>query len=274
MIVLSRDEWGAWVDLPRRGHPIGPAMRSEVFIHHTVIVDNDTTPNEWENLDEVRTQMQRLQTIRPDLGLDVPYSMVAFCMADGELVLCEGRGIGRTGAHTQGHNRIALGIAFQGDFERLPLPRHLDRQLKTLSDWLRQLHTEQGFVNLGSVRPDGREVWGHREIRATACPGQHLFRKLGLIQFVEEDDEMMMDRPTWRKVQTGLQALQPPLYAGKRIDGLPGRNTNTAIRAFERRVGLDAQGVMGTSNEPKSGIWPATRELLFTAAFSSGNSHH
>jgi hypothetical protein len=184
--VLSRQEWGADEGIPRRGHSIGATRRTEVFIHHTVVVDDDATVNQWEDLDEVRAQMRRLQTIRPDLGLDVPYSMVAFCMANGDLVLGEGRGLYRTGAHTFGHNRSALGIAFQGNFERLPLPTHLDEQLAALGRWLRQLRTEDGFVNLGRVRPGDREVWAHRDVKATACPGRYLFERLSLIRFVED----------------------------------------------------------------------------------------
>ena len=68
--VIGRGAWGARTDLPRRGHLIGPASRTEVFIHHTVLVDDDATRNEWETLDEVQAQMRKLQTIRPDLGLD------------------------------------------------------------------------------------------------------------------------------------------------------------------------------------------------------------
>ena len=76
--VLNRDDWGASADYPRRGYLIGPQRRTEVFIHHTVITDDDDSPNEWDSLDEVRRRMRVLQTIRPDLGRDVPYSMVAF----------------------------------------------------------------------------------------------------------------------------------------------------------------------------------------------------
>ena len=104
--------------------------------------------------------MRQLQTIREqDLGADVPYSMVAFCMANGDLVLGEGRGLERSGAHTRGHNTSALGIAFQGNFENLPLPAHFDDQLAALGNWLRQRREQDGFFNLGTERPLGREVF-------------------------------------------------------------------------------------------------------------------
>jgi len=194
--VLSRDDWGADPAHPRRGHPLGPANRTEVFIHHTVVADSDATLNEWESLDEVKAQMRRLQTIRPDLGLDVPYSFVAFCMANGDLVLSEGRGLGRTGAHTSGHNRSALGIAFQGNFEEEPMPAHLDAQLADLGSWLRRLREEEGFTELGTVQPEDpdrpdRQVFGHRDIKSTACPGRHLWERLHLVQ--------MIDTTPWRQ---------------------------------------------------------------------------
>lgn len=264
MIELTREGWGARTDLPRKGRRVARLDRTEVYIHHTVITDNDATPNEWEDLNEVRRRMRVLQTIREaELGADVPYSMVAFCMANGELVLCEGRGLDRSGAHTKGHNESALGIAIQGNFENQLLPRHFDTQLVTLGEWLNGL-VLAGFFNLGKVRPAGRDSWGHRDAKSTLCPGQKLYDKLELINFVEE--EMAMDKATWKAVQRALQALDPPLYAGKAVDGIPGRNTDIAVQAFERRQELESRGVMGEANDPGAGIWPATRELLFAVA--------
>lgn len=179
--ILRREAWGAKPDLPRRGHPLGPHNRTEVFIHHTVA----SASNEFETLDEVRAAMRMLQTVRPDLGLDVPYNMVAFCMVGGDLVLGEGRGLLRTAAHATGHNRSGLGIAFHGNFENEPLPAHFDAQLEELTAWLRHLRTEEGFVNLGTVRPEDRDLWGHRDVKSTLCPGRHLFDRLPQIRFME-----------------------------------------------------------------------------------------
>src|ERR1044072_384579 len=143
LIILSRSDWGARTDLPRLGMVVDRTRRTKVFIHHTVIIDDDSTANEWESLDEVKRKMRQLQTVRrQDLGADVPYSMVAFCMANGDLVLGEGRGIDRSGAHTAGHNTAGLGISFQGDFENHPLPRHFDSQITALNNWLRRLREE------------------------------------------------------------------------------------------------------------------------------------
>lgn len=269
MIELSRAQWGANAAHPRKGHHIGPLHRTEVFIHHTTVIDRDETANTWDSLAQVRARMRTLQTLREqDLGADVPYNHVAFCMASGELVLCEGRGLGRTGAHTTNHNRSALGIAFQGNFEAHALPAYFDQQLQELAGWLGRLRRTGGFERLGDVRPANAQVFGHRDVRATLCPGGALYKRLNQIVFI--DEEQQMDKPSWKLVQRALQTLEPPLYRGRIIDGKPGRNTHTAVQAFERRLDLEPRGVLGTANDPVAGIWPTTREMLLamTAARS------
>jgi peptidoglycan hydrolase-like protein with peptidoglycan-binding domain len=265
---LSRSDWQADSELPRRGHPIGAPRRTEVYVHHTAIVDSDATPNDWETLDTVKSAMRRLQRVRPDLGRDVPYNMVAFFMRDGDLIMCEGRGLYRTGAHTKGHNRSALGVAFQGNFENFAVRRHIDSQLGQFAQWLRMLRNELGFHNLGNVRPDGKQVWGHRDSpkARTLCPGANLYSKLDKIRFIDDEDDTAMDKSTWKIVQNALQAQVPSLYSGRKIDGQPGRNTQIAIRAFERRMALEPRGVVGTLGDPGASMWPATRELLFVTA--------
>lgn len=238
--VLSRDDWGADPEHPRRGHPLGPANRTEVFIHHTVIVDNDATVNQWETLDEVRARMRQLQVIRPDLGLDVPYNFVAFCMENGDLVLCEGRGLGRTGAHTAGHNRSALGIAFEGNFELEPLPDHFDDQLDALAGWLQDLRDEEGFTELGTVQPDdpARQAFGHRDVKATACPGEHLFARLPRIRFV--------DLTPWAEpgdpIRTAAdEALVFAAHGGLEVDDVSPSIRRTVAVILDRQLQLEAR---------------------------------
>jgi hypothetical protein len=81
------------------------------------------------------------------------------------------------------------------------------------------------------------------------------------------ESEEAMDKEPWMRVQESLQALTPPLYEGKEIGGRPGQDTNTSVRAFEKRMNLTQRGVMGPFGDPTSGMWPATRELLFITVF-------
>ncbi len=268
MRILSRTGWHAYASLQRRGYLIGPTKRTEVFIHHTGSRAAELPRNQWSSLGQVRESMRQLQRSRPDLGMDVPYNFVAFSMQSGELVLCEGRGLERTAAHAQNHNRSALSVAFHGNFETASAPPQIRNQLVELSAWLRILRNSKGFENLGDSRPAGKQVWGHRDARSarTLCPGRNLYDLLPSVKFITEEDDNAMDKATWKFVQRSLQALDPPLYAGKAIDGKPGRNTNTALRAFERRMQLEARGVVGVLGDPNAAIWPATRELLFVVS--------
>lgn len=185
---LTRQEWGADTALPRLGHIVSPDERTEVFIHHTVAVDSDASPNIWETMAEVISWMRRLQTIRPDLGKDVPYNFVAFFMPN-ELVICEGRGANRSGAHTIGHNRSAIGLAVHGNFQ---LPTFgLEGYVKTMGPWLYQLKVSL-LPFLGTKHPPGRDVYGHRDSGAqTACPGNHLYARLDDIVIEPGEEDFM-----------------------------------------------------------------------------------
>lgn len=195
MVYLSRAEWGARTDIPRLGMPSVPrARRSYNIIHHTVIVDADVSPNVWESLDEVKAVMRRLQTIRPDLGADVPYNFVLFLMGDGTIVVCEGRGYDLWGAHTAGRdsggnyfNGSGIATSFCGNFE--DYPTDIDPWLTAINAWFHHLKTV--FANLGATTVCGRLTCGHRDFpgNSTACPGIHLYRRLVDFQFIPEAEE-------------------------------------------------------------------------------------
>lgn len=180
---LPREGWDS-SGAARRGDVIAPGLRTSVIIHHTVTIDSDATPNTWETVDEAIAHMRRLRTIRPDLGADVPYNGVVFAMAAGGLVVAEGRGLYRSGAHTPagGRNRSGLGFAFAGNYEDQRPPDALEDRLAAFGDWLVGLR-RIGFVNLGTDRPEhGRAtVYGHHDTKATACPGRFLIERLDWI---------------------------------------------------------------------------------------------
>ena len=193
---LTRKEWAAEEALPRLGSIVQGDERTEVYIHHTVAVDNDATPNVWETTHEVVTWMRRLQTIRPDLGLDVPYSVVAF-FKPNELVICEGRGASRQGAHTKYHNRTAIGLAVHGNFQ---LPTFgLEGYVQAMGAWLHRLKVNQ-LPFLGTTHPPGRDVFGHRDSAQTSCPGSHLYDMLGKLK-IEEEDDVAITEAEFRRIR-------------------------------------------------------------------------
>jgi hypothetical protein len=185
LTFVTRSSWGADAELPRLGQRVARGIRTHVFAHHTVIIDNDTTPNIWESENEVFAMMRRLQTTRPDLGLDVPYNFVVFLTAmNNGLYVCEGRGEDRTGAHTKGHNTRAIATSFAGDFEnRVIDPAEIANRLDLYSNFLGWLkysasHPQYGdfepLANLGKLKPAGRSIFFHKDVKATDCPGSKL----------------------------------------------------------------------------------------------------
>ena len=190
---VSRKEWSPNPAHPRLGQSVSRNNRTHVIIHHTVgPADNDSTPTIWEDDDVIFRAMRRLQVERPDLGLDVPYNFVAFAQPD-HLTICEGRGEDRTGAHTKGHNTRGIAVSFCGNYDTTDMDQALlDIQLNGLSAFLHWLktnasHPDYGdfapMPNLGSLRPDSRQVFAHRDFAATACPGRHLVGDLTAIDF-------------------------------------------------------------------------------------------
>jgi hypothetical protein len=199
VLYLTRADWGADPTLPRLGGPEDPrrpggyplvprSQRLYDLTHHTVIVDSDVTRNVWETLEEVRLQMRRLQVIRPDLGLDVPYNFVLFLMEGGTICVCEGRGYDRWGAHTADKdaagrwwNGAGIATAWQGNFENFPLP--LDAHgLAVVNRW--NAHKRAAFgPQYGTPGACGRPFCGHRDTAQTACPGRWLYEALPRFSF-------------------------------------------------------------------------------------------
>lgn len=104
-------------------------------------------------------------------------------------------------------------------------------------------------------------------VGGVALPRSDMRAPVGTPPASTTESEEIMDKETWMRVQEALQALTPPLYEGKDIDGRPGQDTNTSVRAFEKRMNLTQRGVMGPFGDPTAAMWPATRELLFIIAF-------
>jgi hypothetical protein len=188
---LTRRDWGANPAYPRKGYAVTRDKRTHVTFHHTVSIDRDATPNVWETLDEVKAKMRQLQVIRPDLGNDVPYSFVFFLMADGTIIVCEGRGYDRTGAHTHGHNTDGMGLAGAGNFE---LARNIGPWLPEINGFLWHLKYEANMRNL-EIRPHpippNRVCHGHRDFKSTACPGRNVFNRLPEMKFEKKEDDTM-----------------------------------------------------------------------------------
>lgn len=225
---LSRADIGFAPSLPRLGEEYPADVPTEAIMHHTTGLDNDSSPNVWESIAEVILNARIYQTIRPDLGLDLPYSYLGYLMkystgATG-FALVEGRGPYRRGAHTKYHNRTGRALGLVGNFE---LPFDLEPWLEHISwswGWIKEEH---GLVNLGTVAPADAAVWFHRQLNRihdlpyTACPGGEVVSQIDKITIEAwrppEEDDMTTYKmfQTWGPPKTWVVAYMPsgfPLY--------------------------------------------------------------
>lgn len=197
LTFVDRSGWGASKAHLRKGYKVARKQRTHVIIHHTVMPDNDRTKNIWETESEVFQMMKKLQTVRPDLGLDVPYNFVVFLMntTPASMYVCEGRGEDRTGAHTHGQNTKGIGISFAGNFhdfdanfaDYVPL-------LSAFLGWLKfnPNHPSYGrsyapMTNLGSKAPSEGTVFAHKDFAPTACPGKNIIPFLRDVAFANPE---------------------------------------------------------------------------------------
>lgn len=139
------DDWSAGVTL---------------VVHHTA---GSAPSTERQELEEMRSiQRAHFANGWSDLG----YNYVI--MPSGRVY--EGRGYGIRGAHTMNNNRQTIGVSFAGNYEA---KRPTRRSLRAYKLLVRRLRTQGARID---------RVRGHRDMpnQATACPGRHLMRALGL----------------------------------------------------------------------------------------------
>lgn len=198
LTFVDRNSWGADEALPRKGRRVSRKRRTHVIIHHTVLVDTeDDSPNLWERRSSIYRNMRLLQVVRKeDLGADVPYSFVAYFVKQNDgVIVCEGRGEDRTGAHTKGHNTEGIGISIAGNFDNERVSGiEFSKRMHLLSAFLGWLkfnpsHPNYGnfrpMKNLGLLRPQGRQVFIHKDFKNTHCPGRLLEPYLTQLDFID-----------------------------------------------------------------------------------------
>lgn len=149
MRIILRHEWGARYPDGFRDAPL-PAR--EVWLHHTA--------GPAYNGAGIIRDLERVGQER--FGGGMSYSFLITINGD----IYEGHSIHRLGAHTGGRNDIARAICYVGNYETT---RPSEAQLNSTAWLLRE----------GKRRSWWREAHltgGHRDLKATACPGGHAYR--------------------------------------------------------------------------------------------------
>lgn len=218
LTYLERADWdnsGA----PRLGHIIDPARFRHLVIHHTV---NIAAPDDSDLVDE-RRAMRSLRTIRPDLGLDVPYSFVVFRQTDPRsVVVAEGRGWERTGAHTRGHNSSAYGVACYGDYRTDPMTDGMVAGVRWVGE---------------HIEGDAAPTTSHRDYKATECPGGNVVARLAELQppFTTSEDPAMTPETVARLAEVEaiiLLSMRPAELVDNAYNTILGRRPDKTGRQF------------------------------------------
>lgn len=178
-MIVARTVWGASPSsLPTTEMRL-PA--TQVYIHHSV-----TEPT----LDPY-ADMRTLEKIGLQRFGQFSYS---YCVHPKDGLVLEGCGL-RRGAHTAQRNSTSFGICWIGNYEeRSPKTQQIDAT-RALIDQL---------TRAGHLVP-GADIYGHRDVDQTACPGRKLYEVLDLIRHPWEGT-MPEDVP---QAQAPVVALQP-----------------------------------------------------------------
>ena len=131
---------------------------TKIVIHHTGNAQDDDLSAE---------QIHASHLMQGWAGIGYHYVI----RKDGTVEL--GRPEWAVGAHAQGFNWTTLGIHLCGNFE---LVAPTKAQIESLAYLVGYLCEQYDLI------PDPRHVVGHRDLMATACPGQQLYSMLQTIR--------------------------------------------------------------------------------------------
>ncbi|KAE8573354.1 Putative peptidoglycan-recognition protein [Halyomorpha halys] len=95
---------------------------------------------------------------------DIAYNFVI----GGDGYIYEGRGWGKSGAHTKGFNCDSIGVAFLGNYNLQYLSPKMEEAFHLLM--------EEG-VKIGEIADDYK-LFGHTQVRGSDSPGVHVMEKI------------------------------------------------------------------------------------------------
>jgi hypothetical protein len=152
--LILRHEWGAKYGVDRM---LALSQKTEMHVHHTVI----KCPGSGKCDDTLRLIESQHHN---QWGYSLGYNILR--CHDG---FFEGCGVLRRGQHCPNHNTSSFGVAYVGD-GREPLPAYFGYDL---GDDLKRVWDE-----LSNRRGRRLYLYGHRDHRATLCPGDTLYHEV------------------------------------------------------------------------------------------------
>lgn len=199
---IPRTEWGSQADGTAGGYPIDGAV-PDVIHHHFYSPDVPASASPEDEAKVMRAverdHISRFYGGDVKRGAGTGYQWVHF--ASGRSY--EGRGVGRTGAHTEGRNSSSVGSAHAINGDRVDLTPAAIRQTRALIGML---------LALGRLRTSYGNH-GHHDFAAKSCPGTLVYPTIdGRFANLTAPAPPAPAKPTWR-VAVVVRA--------NRLDGTP-----------------------------------------------------
>lgn len=143
-----------WLARPPRNRSTIPTPSAELWLHHTA--DDHRGP----------AGVRAVQAFHMDNRgwSDIAYS---YLIDRDTLDVFEGRGAGVLGGHTFGRNSISHAICVMGNFDKVKPSTAL---LERIAELVAYGHTKGWWP--------AQLTGGHRDVRATRCPGDHLYPRI------------------------------------------------------------------------------------------------
>lgn len=183
MRIITRAEWGAQHG---RGSDVSHLLPwGEVVVHTEAGAIRDQDWPEIVAASKVLslTELQHTQAIERYHSVTLGWNGIGYSFIihrDG--TICEGRGWGRSGAHTETRNSTAMAICFIG---------HGDLQPATEAQWLAAEWLIREGIRLGHLTPNPI-ITGHRNYstKGKSCPGDLIYPHLGRLRNTTQEDTL------------------------------------------------------------------------------------
>jgi len=257
--VITTNEWGS-----KPAGPFDKTVPKFIVIHNT---DNQNPPNDVSKRTVEGGKQLALQIQKDHMDSNGwSDSGHNFLNTTGGILL-EGRhgtldavrqGMCVRSAHArQDRNRLAggnqsPGIENEGNFMTFEMGQ---KQWDSLVELCVSL--------CSSCKINPKNIRGHREFSNTDCPGDWLFNQLPRLRkevadklgnTLEEDEPLLQLGSIGQDVIELQQKLTDKGFSPGTIDGDFGENTKQAVIAFQRSVGLTADGIVGTDTRKALGL--------------------